>query len=181
MVMSAAVIASAVAATAEVRAAAAVVTVVMVSAARIATGITAASILCRTCELGLCLARIETGELFTGHRIDCTDLGKARGQNAELNRNQNLLLAGDAESDDQVGLDGSIGTDGQIPAHIVGCQTSFAGRVAQFRKARKVRRIHGGRDAEFKEIGQRHGIGCLGDIYPGANRERNFMIEPVTE
>ena len=161
---------------------AAVVTVIVVAAGIAGlTGIAAAAIFSGSGELSLCLLRIETGEFLTGHRIDCTDLGKARRQNAELDRNQNLLLAGDAEGDDQIGFDGPIGADGQVTAHIVGGQSCFAGRVAQFRKPRKMCRIQGGWDTQFKEIGQRHGIGCLGDIYLGANRERNFMIEPVTE
>ena len=110
---------------------AAIVTVVVVAAgiARF-TGFTVAAILSGSSKLGLGLARIETGELFTGHRIDCTDLGKARRQNAELDRNQDLLLAGDAEGDDQIGFDGPIGADGQVTAHIVGGQTGLAGRVA---------------------------------------------------
>ena len=102
------------------------------SATRITAGFTAAAIVCRTGELSLCLTRIETGKLFTGHRIDCTDLGKARRQNAELDRNQDFLLAGDAESDDQIGFDGPIGADGQITAHVVGGQTGLAGWIAQF-------------------------------------------------
>ena len=161
---------------------AAVVTVIVVAAGIAGlTGIAAAAIFSGSGELSLCLLRIETGEFLTGHRIDCTDLGKARGQNAELNRNQNFLLAGNAERDDQIGFDGSIGTDGQITAHVVGCQTGFAGRVAQFRKPRKVSRIQGGWDTQFKEIGQCHRIGCLCNVHSGANRKRNFMIEPVTE
>ena len=158
-----------------------IVATVVMSATRITAGFTAAAILSGSGELNLCLTWIETGELFTGHRIDCTDLGKARRQNAELDRNQNLLLAGDAEGDDQIGFDGPIGADGQVTAHIVGGQTGLAGRVAKFREPRKVSRIQGGWDTQFKEIGQRHGIGCLGDVHLCANRERNFMIEAVTE
>ena len=125
------------------------------------------------------LIREELREACAYLRSLCADFYEACGQYTELYRHDDLLFTGNAESDDEICADFSVGIDREISAVAVCRQAGFAADIAELCESRQDCRIVYGRHAHFEETGENQRRSRRRDRDISRNRECDFSSEII--
>lgn len=148
--------------------------------------LSAAAVICISRDIFLFVVSVELirEELREGSaylRRVRADFHETCGENAELNRNNDLLFTGYAQCDDQIRADFAVGIDRQIPAETVCGKTCVTAEIAKLCKSRKGCCLMNGRHAHFEETCENERGGGGSDIDICGYRECNFSAAVIHE
>ena len=144
----------------------------------------------RICIAGYCAAVLQCvrrldlfREQTRERRADRVLLGfqrdKAGRKDAELDRDDDLFFAADAERDDQVAAYPTVRVDGQISSAVVGRKSGFACGIAELREPRQERGVRDGRHTDLEKVCKYQRLTGIRDIDGRGDGEYRFAPAAV--